>query len=117
MKKTALTMTLFAALGVSACQAGGGNNSTNAATNESAEDRNEADGNNSVDVNTSAIGESIENTASEARNAVGPLGDQIENGLEKTGDAIENTASSATREVREATDGDGRQRETNEKNR
>jgi len=112
MKKTTLTLTLFAALGVSACQSGGANNSANA----TGEAENANDANESIDINTSAIGESIENTATDARNLAGQAGRSIENGLDKAGEAIENTASSAVREVREATDG-ANQRETTNKSR
>jgi len=95
MKKFAIVLTTVAALGATACQSGGGNNST---ANNTAAETNEA-----VDVNGAAIGASVENGLESASNWAGNAGESIENGLSTAGNAIENTADSAVREVREAT--------------
>ena len=91
MKTLAAATILVAALGMSACQRGTGNNSS------------------SITINGQAIGQSIENGAKDVGNFAADAGNTIGNAASKAGDVIENTAKAGWNEVKDATrsDGDG----------
>jgi len=93
MKKLGLTVAIVGALGAAACSGGTTNNSAG------------ADRNDSIEVNTSAIGQSLENGMDDAGNFAAKAGESIENGLNKAGDVIENTARGAYNGAAGAVDG------------